>query len=239
MARNPPFNSFASLLIVSQTTLVNEPDSSRDLFILEIINVAVPDPDVFLWIAAFVADAAAVNPSGIKRFLGNGLSTFLIKENPVFSNGPKILFKNPSDCPILCHSVFDNPILANEPFTKALRPLKTYVLVNNNLCRKLVSYLEFMIKFDERFKASSVPIFIPDFNLLSCELDNLHLKCYTESFYINIILKQNKIITLTVPFEKSTTVSFSSLIMENICVTPPQSRFPGKINLLYCFLIRI
>ena len=48
MARNPPFNSFASLLIVSQTTLVNEPDSSRDLFILEIINVAVPDPDVFL-----------------------------------------------------------------------------------------------------------------------------------------------------------------------------------------------
>ena len=139
MARNQPFNSFASLLIVSLTTLVNKPDSSRDLFILEIINVAVPDPDVFLWIAAFIADAAAVNPSGIKRLLGNDLSTFLIKENPVFSNGLKILFKNPPDCHILCHSVFDNSILANEPFAKALQPLKTCVLVNNNLCRKLVS----------------------------------------------------------------------------------------------------
>ena len=49
-----------------------------------------------------VADAAAVNPNGIKTLLTNYLSTFLIKGNPGFSNGPKSLPKNPPDCPILC-----------------------------------------------------------------------------------------------------------------------------------------
>ena len=62
------------------------------------------------------------------------------------------------------------------------------VSVNNNLCEKLVSSSEFPTKFDERFKVTSVPFFIPDFNLSSCELDNL--KYYMESFYINLILNQ-------------------------------------------------
>ena len=82
--RNPPFCLFASFLIVSLTPFINEPDSSRDLtnfmipFIssFEIINVVVPDPNFFLWIAASVAAAAAVNPNGIKRLLANGLNTF-------------------------------------------------------------------------------------------------------------------------------------------------------------------
>ena len=34
---------------------------------------------------------------------------------------------------------------------------------------------EFPIKFDERFKVISVPFFISDFNILSCELDILYL----------------------------------------------------------------
>ena len=37
--------------------------------------------------AAFVA-YVAVNPNGIQTFLSNGLSTFTIKGNPVFNNGP-------------------------------------------------------------------------------------------------------------------------------------------------------
>ena len=37
---------------------------------------------------------------------------------------------------------------------------------------KLVSSLEFPVRFDERFKVISVPFFIVDFNLLSCQLDN-------------------------------------------------------------------
>ena len=57
---------------------------------LETINVVVP-----------VADAA-VNPNGIKTLLANGISTFFIKGNPVFSLGPKSPPKNPPDCSILC-----------------------------------------------------------------------------------------------------------------------------------------
>ena len=45
---------------------------------------------------------------------------------------------------------------------KALRSFETCVLVNNNLCRKV----------------ASVPFFIPDFNLLSCELDNFLFKFF-------------------------------------------------------------
>ena len=70
--RNPPFcPSFVSFLIVSLTSFINNPDSSRDLTIftilfissLEVIKTINPDPKIFLWIAASVADyAAAVNP---------------------------------------------------------------------------------------------------------------------------------------------------------------------------------
>ena len=56
---------------------------------LEIINVVIPDSNIFLWIPASVADAAAVNPNGIKTLLANGFNTFSIKGNPDFSNGPK------------------------------------------------------------------------------------------------------------------------------------------------------
>ena len=65
---------------------------------LEIINVVLPDPLIFLWKTTYVANAATVNPNGIKTFLANGLSTFPIKRNPVFSNCPKCLPKNPPDC---------------------------------------------------------------------------------------------------------------------------------------------
>ena len=59
---------------------------------------------------------------------------------------------------------FKNFILADEPFAKTLRIFETCVSVNNNLCGKLVSSLELPIKFDERFKVTSVPFLIPDFN---------------------------------------------------------------------------
>ena len=50
--------------------------------------------------AAYLADAAAINPDGIKTLLAIGLSTFFIKGNPPFSNGPQSLSKSPPDCPI-------------------------------------------------------------------------------------------------------------------------------------------
>ena len=54
---------------------------------LEIISVVreakfkgrAPDRNILLWIAASVADAAAVNPNGIETLLANGLSTFPVK----------------------------------------------------------------------------------------------------------------------------------------------------------------
>ena len=48
--------------------------------------------------------------------LTNGLSTFFTKGNWAFSNGPKNLLKNPADCPILWNCVFDNFVLADQPF---------------------------------------------------------------------------------------------------------------------------
>ena len=55
----------------------------------------------FLCIPESAADAAAVNPKGIKTLLVNGLITFFIEGNPVFSNRPSNLPKNPPDCIIL------------------------------------------------------------------------------------------------------------------------------------------
>ena len=132
------------------------------IYPFEIINVVIPDPNIFKWIAASVASAAALSPNGIKTLLAIGLSTFFIKGKSVFSKGPKSLPKNPLDSLILYNWVFDTFILADEPFAKALQSLKACVLVNNNLCEKLVSSLESPTTFDESFKDTSVPAFIPD-----------------------------------------------------------------------------
>ena len=69
-----------------------------------------------------------------------------------------------------------NFILAEEIFAKALRSSETCVLVNNNLCRKLFSSSESQAAFDEIFKNTTVPFFIPDFDLLGCTLDNFTIK---------------------------------------------------------------
>ena len=149
----------------------------------------MPDPNIFLWIAVSVGDPAAVNPNGIKMLLANGLTTFFLKGNPVFSNGPKSLPKNSPNYPILCNWVFDNSILTEELFAKALKSFETCELVNNNLCEWLFSSLESTATFDEHFKVTSVPFFIPDFNLLNCKLDNFTiLNCFIESFYTDITL---------------------------------------------------
>ena len=65
---------------------------------------------------------------------------------------------------------------------KSFTYFETCVSVNNSLFRKLVSSLEFPIKFDERFKVTSALFFIEDFNLLSCKLDNFNFKVFDESF---------------------------------------------------------
>ena len=76
-----------------------------------------------------------------------------------------------------------NFILAEELFAKALQNLETCVLVTNNLCRKIFSSLESPTTFDEIFKVTSALFFIPDFNLLSCELDNFTFKVLYRVLY--------------------------------------------------------
>ena len=71
---------------------------------------------------------------------------------------------------------FQNFRLADELFAKSLRNLETCVVVDNSLCRKLAPSFKSPITFDEKFKVTSVPVFILDFNLLSCELDNFTFK---------------------------------------------------------------
>ena len=78
------------------------------------------------------------------------------------------------DCIILDNWVFENFILVDEPFVKALRIFETCVLFSNNLCEKLVSSLEIPIKFDEKFKVTLILFFIVDFNLLNYELDKFY-----------------------------------------------------------------
>ena len=56
-------------------------------------------------------------------------------------HGLKSVPRNPPDCTGLDNWVFDNFILADELFAKALRNLETYLSVNNQLCRNLVSSL--------------------------------------------------------------------------------------------------
>ena len=87
----------------------------------------------------------------------------------------KIYLKIPHDCLVLCNWIFDYFISADELFAKALQILKTCVLVNNNSWEKLFSTLESSTTFDESSKITSVPFFIPDFTLLSYELENLNL----------------------------------------------------------------
>ena len=70
------------------------------IFSFEIINVFIPDPILFLKIAAFTVDAAAVNPNGYETLLANGFSMFLIKSYPVFHNVSITLPKNASDFPV-------------------------------------------------------------------------------------------------------------------------------------------
>ena len=57
----------------------------------KVISAAVPGLKILFRIAASVADLAAVNPDGNRTLLANNLSKLLIKDKPVFSNGPRSL----------------------------------------------------------------------------------------------------------------------------------------------------
>ena len=150
------------------------------------INVVrSPDPKILLRILASAADAAAVNHNLTKRVLANGFSTFFIKGKPVFSNGSWSLSRFPANCTIFDSLVLDNFVLADYLFAKAIRSLKFCLSVNNNLCGKLVSSLKSPVT------SYFSTIFMPDFNLLDCELNNFSFKVLHWVILRHFILKQN------------------------------------------------
>ena len=97
----------------------------------------------------YAAYAAAVNPNGFKMLLAYGLITFFIKGNPVFSNGPRSLPRNPPDCIFLDNWVFDSLISVDDLLAKSLRRSETCILVNKNLCGKSVSSFGLPIVFND------------------------------------------------------------------------------------------
>ena len=63
------------------------------IYLLEIVKVVVPEPYIFFWIPASIAEAAVVIPNGAKTFFARGTANFI--------NGPANLLnddpKNPPD----------------------------------------------------------------------------------------------------------------------------------------------
>ena len=123
--------------------LNNKPESLRDLRIFIISSIS--SFNIFWYVTASGANAASVNPNGIKALLVKSLIAFYINGNPVFSYWPRSLTRNLPDSAVLDSWVFDSLILAVKLFTKGLRIFETCILVNNDLCGKLVSLLCLMI----------------------------------------------------------------------------------------------
>ena len=101
MIRNPPFRFFYSFLRDLIIFIISF------IFSFEIVNVVVPDPKSFFWIAASITDAAAVYPNGNRELLANGLSIFFIIGKISFNND-SLWFS------YLNNWVFDNFILGKE-----------------------------------------------------------------------------------------------------------------------------
>ena len=77
---------------------------------------------------------------------------------------------------VLDIGVLDNLILPDELYAKALQSLENGLSHNKNVRGKLVFQSELPIKFEEKFKVTSVTFFFLEFNLSSCELDSNILK---------------------------------------------------------------
>ena len=94
----------------------------------------------------------------------------LINNKITFLNVLRILPRNSPAFIISDSCVFDDFILTDKFFEKALGWMETCSSLNNHLCGKSVSLVP--IIFDDSFKNTSVAFFVPDFNLSSSKSDN-------------------------------------------------------------------
>ena len=93
-----------------------------------LIRVAVPEPCIFFWIPASIAEAEAVIPNEAKIFFVNGTTTFI--------NGFSILLNNASENPpdyiILDIWVLDSFMSVDILFSNGFVSLVFYLIVNDN-----------------------------------------------------------------------------------------------------------
>ena len=96
------------------------------IYLFEVINVAIPESEICLWIPATAA--AAVNPNSIKTLLAEGISVIFIKGETGLSNGPQSLLKNPPDYTCLDSYVF----ISVDELQKLYGALKVYYQLTIN-----------------------------------------------------------------------------------------------------------
>ena len=145
-------NGVSTFFINGKPTVINgrkklrNPPSCLIIYVVASFNKIFSE-DLIILIISFISLFVKVVPSPFILFTICSSILFIL-----FST----LNKNPPDC-ILDNWVFENFILADERFAKTLRVFETCVPVDNNLCEKSVSLLQFLVKFDERFKVTPVP----------------------------------------------------------------------------------
>ena len=176
----PLFFWFISLL-----PFINKLKSSRDLTIslississFEIIIDAVLERRAFFKkVAASTADAAVVNPNGIKTLLVSCVSTFLADGKPVFNNGPRSLARNPPDSMILGIYVFDNLTSADKLFAKIYKYLKLVNQLASPSARTSFLLNVIPMKFDDSIQVTPVAFSVAGFNFSSFDLENFIFK---------------------------------------------------------------
>ena len=145
-------------------------------FLLKIMNVCISHPKIFLSFPKFAVVTAVDNPCVVETLFGNCLNTFFINGKPILANGkskgPTSFPRNPPDYMFLDIGVLGNLILPDELYAKALQSLENGLSLNKNVRGKLVLQSELPIKFEVKFKVTSVTFFFLEFNLSSCELDS-------------------------------------------------------------------
>ena len=97
------------------------------IYLFEVINVAIPESEICLWIPATAA-AAAVNPNSIKTLLAEGISVVFLKGETGLSNGPQSLPKSPPDYTCLDSYVF----ISVDELQKLYGALKVYYQLTIN-----------------------------------------------------------------------------------------------------------
>ena len=114
------------------------------IFLFEIIKVAAPEPWIFFWIPASIAEVAVAIPSGAKIFFAKGTATFINRPANLLNNDPK----NPPDWTILEIWALESFKSIGNLSLNAFLNLVFYLVVSNNSWGRLFpsNILKFILR---------------------------------------------------------------------------------------------